>query len=82
MAYQNIEELPQEIREQMPQGAQQIFMAAFNAANHDGMSEEGATEVAWNSVKNRYYQDSDRTWKIKTDDGFSHGRKAVVSGGN
>lgn len=82
MAYNNIEELPQDIKEQMPQGAQQIFVAAFNAANHDGMSEDGAREVAWNSVKSRYYQGSDGKWQLRTDDDFTHARRPVVSGGN
>jgi hypothetical protein len=45
------------------------------------MSEQGATKVAWNSVKNRHYQDSDRTWRIKTDDGFNQDRKGVVPSG-
>jgi cation transport regulator len=29
-------------------------MAAFNSASSDGMSEDGAIQVAWNSVKNSY----------------------------
>jgi ChaB len=31
-------------------------MAAFNSAQKDGLSEEGATKVAWNSVKQGYEQ--------------------------
>jgi cation transport regulator len=81
MAYQNLEELPQEVN-QMPQGAKQIFMAAFNAAEHDGMSQNGATEVAWNSVKSRYYQGDDGKWQIRTDDGFRKSKIGVVAGGN
>ena len=50
MTYNKIDELPAEITEQLPQHAQQIFLAAFNAAQSDGMSEDGAKSVAWNSV--------------------------------
>jgi cation transport regulator len=81
MAYNSIEELSQEIKEQMPQHAQQIFVAAFNAAQEDGMSEEGAREVAWNSVKNQFRQESDGKWHIKGDELHQH-HKAVTSGGN
>ncbi|MFH7026966.1 MAG: ChaB family protein [Heteroscytonema crispum UTEX LB 1556] len=81
MSYSKIEELPQELQEQLPNEGQQIFVAAFNAAQSDGMSEEGARQVAWNSVKNRYYQGEDGKWQLRTDDDFIH-NKAVTSGGN
>jgi cation transport regulator ChaB len=51
MTYETKDQLPQEIREQLPEHAQQIFVAAFNAAQRDGMSEDGACNVAWNSVR-------------------------------
>jgi cation transport regulator len=82
MSYNKIEELPQELQEQLPNEGQQIFVAAFNAAQRDGMSEEGARQVAWNSVKNRYYQGADGKWQLRTDDDFARGKQGVVSGGN
>jgi cation transport regulator len=81
MTYEKRDELPEEIREQLPEHAQQIFMAAFNAAQTDGMSEEGASNVAWNSVRNEYEQGSDRQWHRKPEDPAIH-NKAVMSGGN
>ncbi|MCF4965871.1 ChaB family protein [Nostoc sp. CMAA1605] len=81
MPYENRDELPEEIREQLPEHAQQIFVAAFNAAQRDGMTENGATDVAWNSVRNEYEQGSDRTWHRKPEDPAVH-NKSVVSGGN
>lgn len=82
MAYDNINELAPEIREGLPQHAQQIFVAAFNAAQSNGMNDSDASEVAWSSVRNQFYQGQDGKWHIKTDDGFQKGKKAVVSGGN
>lgn len=37
-------------------------MAAFNAVSDDGMNEENATKVAWDSVKNSYHQDKEGNW--------------------
>jgi cation transport regulator len=67
MPYENLEQLPNEIKEKLPQGAQQIFMAAFNSASSDGMSEQGAMGVAWNSVKNSYEQGEGGKWQHKPD---------------
>ncbi|MBD2775501.1 ChaB family protein [Iningainema tapete] len=81
MAYGKIEELPEEIKGNLPQSAQQIFLAAFNAAQKDGLSEEGAQQVAWNSLKNLYEKGSDGKWSIKGQDTAQH-NKAITSGGN
>jgi len=62
MAYQQLENLPQDIKDQLPQDAQQIFMAAFNGAESDGISESGAQEVAWNTIKHDYRKGDDGKW--------------------
>jgi cation transport regulator len=62
MAYENIEALPQEVKSKLPQGAQQIFVAAFNGASSDGLSEKAAYDTAWNSVKVNYEEGSDGKW--------------------
>lgn len=81
MAYSQINELPSEVTEKLPQGAQQIFMAAFNSSQQDGLSEEAATKVAWNSVKQGYEQTADGSWQHKPDASNAN-FKAVPSGGN
>lgn len=81
MTYSNVNELPQEIQEQLPEHAQQIFFAAFNAAQTNGMSEEGAREVAWNSVRNEYEQGQGGKWQRKPEDPPIH-HKAITTGGN
>ncbi len=73
-------DLPSEVKEQLPEGAQNIFMAAFKSAQEDGMSEEAARNVAWNSVKNSYEQGEDGKWHHKPDVTNSHA--GVQSGGN
>jgi len=65
MPYENLEALPQDVKSNLPQEAQQIFMTAFNAASSDGMSEDGARQVAWNSVKNTFEEGPDGQWRIR-----------------
>jgi cation transport regulator len=67
MPYESLENLPTEVKEKLPQGAQQIFMAAFNSASSDGMSEDAAVKVAWNSVKNSYEEGENGQWQHKPD---------------
>ncbi|MEG4944171.1 ChaB family protein [Microcoleus sp. F4-D5] len=44
MPEQQFDTLPSEAQE-LPQGAQQIFQAAFKSASEDGMSADGATST-------------------------------------
>jgi len=69
MPYQNIEELPNDVKEQLPQGAQQIFCAAYNSASRDGLNDNQAHQVAWNSVKNSYEQGEQGQWQHKAEGG-------------
>ena len=62
MAYQQLEDLPQEVTQKLPQHGQQLFMAAYNAASDNGMDEKAATKVAWDSVGNSYKEDKDGNW--------------------
>jgi cation transport regulator len=80
MAEQQLENLPSEAQE-LPQGARQIFQAAFRSASEDGMSPDAATRVAWNSVKSEYVQGEGGAWHHKGDD-TNQTRKSVQSGGN
>jgi cation transport regulator len=81
MVYNQIDELPEDIKQTLPEHAQQIFVAAFNAAQGNGFSEDGAVGVAWNSVRNEYEEGNDGKWHRKPEDSAIH-YKAVTSGGN
>lgn len=81
MPYSKIDELPQDIKDELPQGAQQIYLAAFNASQSDGLSEDSARQVALNSVKNQYEKRSDGQWHSRGEITAQH-NKAVTSGGN
>ncbi|MBD0345083.1 MAG: ChaB family protein [Coleofasciculus sp. Co-bin14] len=74
-------EIPQEIKDQLPEGAQNIFRAAYKSAQADGLSEEAARKVAWNSVKDGYEQGEDGKWH-HAPDASNQTRKSTQSGGN
>ncbi|MBD2260098.1 ChaB family protein [Pseudanabaena sp. FACHB-2040] len=62
----NEDVLPQEAQS-LPQEAKQIFMAAFKSAVDDGLSEGGAHDVAWSSVRNTFAQDESGEWYFKAE---------------
>jgi cation transport regulator len=65
MPYDTIEDLPAEMKESLPEGARRIFVAAVKSATSDGLDEEEARQVGWNSVRNIYVQDASGQWKPK-----------------
>jgi cation transport regulator len=81
MPNKQIDDFPSELKEQLTEGSQQIFLAAFNSAQEDGMSEEGALSVAWNTVKHDYEQGEDGKWQRRPQQSNSQ-YKSVTSGGN
>ena len=58
MPYQAITELPDSVREHLPQHAQEIYRATFNNAwdeyHHD---EARAHRIAWSAVERKYAKD-------------------------
>jgi cation transport regulator len=64
MPYRTVQDLPSNLRELLPQHAQEIFLKAFNSAweeyqersnrSESISQEEMAFRVAWNAVKKKY----------------------------
>lgn len=58
MPYKSAAELPKGVRDNLPDHAQEIYMAAFNNAWQEyGHDEERAHRVAWSAVKETYEKD-------------------------
>lgn len=58
MPYTSIDQLPDPVRNSLPQPAQRIFMKAFNSA-YDSLEtadEVPAFKIAWSAVKRRYHK--------------------------
>ncbi|GAB4515411.1 MAG: putative cation transport regulator ChaB [Anaerolineae bacterium] len=76
MPYKNLSDLPDNVRDNVPKHAQEIYLAAYNSAweqydepeerRGDASREETAHRVAWAAVKNKYEKDeSSGQWKAK-----------------
>lgn len=80
MAEAQLENLPSEVND-LPQGAQNIFKAAVKSAQEDGLSQEAAINVGWNSVKQGYAKGEDGKWYKVSQDSNAH-HKGITTGGN
>jgi len=76
MPYNSLDELPDSVRDNLPNHAQEIYMKAFNNAwdeyadpedrRGDASREETSHKVAWAAVKNVYKKDEEcGEWKKK-----------------
>jgi cation transport regulator len=74
MPYNNLDDLPASVKDNLPKHAQEIYQKAFNNAwqeykdsekrQDDSSREETAHRVAWNAVK-KVYEKDDKTGKWK-----------------
>lgn len=63
MPYPKISDLPDSVKDNLPEHAQEIYKEAFNSAWEEyGHDEERAHRVAWGAVKKSYEKD-DQTGK-------------------
>ena len=68
MPYKETDDLPESVRNNLPEHAREIFLTAFNNAwDEYGRDEERAFRVAWAAVKNKYAKD-EKTGKWKPKD--------------
>jgi cation transport regulator len=75
MPYQTTQELPESVKDNLPDHAQEIYKEAYNNAweqykdptkrRGDADREETAHKVAWSAVKDSYEKDEDGKWKQK-----------------
>lgn len=75
MPYNTNNELPDSVKDSLPEHAQDIYKEAFNSAydqykdatdrEGDSTREETAHRVAWASVKNKYEKRSEGDWVEK-----------------
>ncbi len=69
MPYNNNNELPDSVKNNLPDGAQTIYREAYNSAESqyqdpdkrrgEESAEEASHKVAWNAVKSRYHKEGD-----------------------
>ena len=67
MPYQQLDDLPESVKNHLPKHAQEIFRAAFNHAIEEYGEEEQAFRVAWSAVKRDYEKGEDGDWHRKSE---------------
>lgn len=68
MPYKTDADLPESVRDHLPEHAQDIYRAAFNNAwDEYGHDEARAHRVAWGAVEREYHKTPDGTWKRDQD---------------
>jgi cation transport regulator len=67
--YEKLTDLPDNVRDNLPNHAQEIYQAAFNSAEEQYDEEERAHRVAWSAVKEKYEKDEKSgEWVEKEED--------------
>lgn len=75
MPYDNLSNLPDSVKDNLPKHAQEIYQAAYNSAwdqyddpedrTRGGLQEEVSHRVAWAAVKDEYEKDDSGKWRAK-----------------
>jgi cation transport regulator len=65
MPYDNLSDLPDSVRNNLPKHAQEIYKEAFNSAEEQYGEESRAHRVAWSAVENKYEKNEKGNWVSK-----------------
>ena len=65
MPYDNLSDLPDSVRNNLPKHAQEIYKEAFNSAEEQYGEESRAHRVAWSAVENKYEENEKANWVQK-----------------
>lgn len=60
MPYKKNSDLPDSVKDNLPEHAQDIYREAFNSALEQYNEEETAHKVAWSAVKKKYTKQGER----------------------
>lgn len=62
MPYDDLSDLPDSVRNNLPKRAQEIYKEAFNSAEEQYGEESRAHRVAWSAVENKYEKNDKGNW--------------------
>jgi cation transport regulator len=65
MPYKQITQLPDNVKNNLPKHAQEIYKEAFNSAEEQYGEESRAHRVAWSAVENKYEKNDKGNWVQK-----------------
>jgi cation transport regulator len=63
-----LENLPQDVKEALPQDAQRLYVAAYNSFFENSHSEAAAARVAWQTIElnEHYVRGADGKWQRRS----------------
>jgi cation transport regulator len=67
VSYEQITQLPDGVKNNLPKHAQEIYKEAFNSAAEQYADESRAHRVAWSAVEQKYEKNEKGNW-VKNDD--------------
>jgi cation transport regulator len=63
MPYERVQDLPERVRDNLPEHAKEIYKEAYNSAwDQYGHEEERAHRVAWGAVEKKYHRNDEGKW--------------------
>jgi len=65
MPYEKLADLPDSVRNNLPEHAQEIYKEAYNSAEEQYGEESRAHRVAWSAVERKYEKDENGNWVSK-----------------
>ena len=65
MPYDKLTDLPDRVRNNLPNHAQEIYKEAFNSAEDQYGEDDRAHRVAWSAVENKYEKNDQGNWVEK-----------------
>jgi cation transport regulator len=65
MPYDNLSDLPDSVRNNLPGHAQEIYKEAYNSAEDQYGEESRAHRVAWSAVEQKYEKNDQGNWVSK-----------------
>jgi cation transport regulator len=67
--YEKLTDLPDNVRDNLPKHAQEIYRAAYNSAEEQYDEEDRRHRVAWAAVKDKYEKDEDSGEWVEKEEG-------------
>jgi cation transport regulator len=67
MPYEKLTDLPDNVRDNLPRHAQEIYRAAYNSAEEQYDEEDRRHRVAWAAVEQKYEKNEEGEWVEKKD---------------
>jgi cation transport regulator len=65
--YEKLTDLPDSVRDNLPEHAQEIYRAAYNSAEDQYDEEDRRHRVAWSAVEQKYEKNEEGEWVEKED---------------